>query len=663
MSDAWDFIAGKDTKTNVVPATVDRGAYQYGGQEGGAQADIDRARQMGADAQNRSGVAMNQNQFNADRKLDYQARDSQGRALDAYGNAMNGEGTSVAQGLLNQGTNAAVANASSLAAGSRGGGANLAAAQRAAINAGSSAIGQGAQSAAILRAKEISDARAGYAGVAGAMRGQDQGRMGQSAQWAQSQAQLQDAQRGRNDAFQLANEGSAYGVAGKQLDAQTARATAETGAQSDANKAKQAQNQGNAEKDAGLFGRVAQVGGSTVASVASGNSDETNKTGIQPIESDDAWNAKVNTPGPTSGRGKTDLFGNIRNKGGEGGSAGVNLGDAATDIQILAHPGEGAGPAHGDEANAKIHAGKMYYGGGNQHAGDIAFGDTPVYTNNAGGVSSVEGGAVGSESNSRSPIQVQQLRNSMVGSVRSDAHSKEKIESLSAENEALKKHASGFAKFMADGGVAGTVGHAAKSVLAYGKPAPVVAPAPEPGATDALTGAAAQAMVQRDGREVTQAELDRLQMNNPRAAFGPVDGVDRSVRDTAPEFVQPLEKPSGPRAPALTSDRTTKEGAALSNGPVASFMDHLQPYSFNYKPGVPGEDPNHRYAGVMAQDVEKSPMGKTIVENTADGKKLDVQHGFGTALAALGNLNDRLKQLEGGGGKRTDFHYGPKRGA
>lgn len=583
MSDAWDFVAGKDEKTVVKPAAVDGSAYQYGGWAGGAQMDVDRARKMGADAQAREGVAMDGTAYNADRALEYGARGQQGQGLgmqgegvNAYRDAMNGVGTSVAQQQLQMGTNAAVANSASLAAGARGGGANLASAQRAAMNAGSQAIGQGSQQAAMLRAQEIAQARQGfqsaaqgYTAGAGQMRAGDQGRTGQSAQWAQGQAQLQDAQRGRNDQMQMQNEANAYGVASQQLGAQQARAGQETGAANEANKAAAAMNKDSAEKDAGLIGKVIQTGGSTASSVVQ-NSDENNKIGIQPLT------------GPGMARG-SEGFDGRKNAEGYQGTPGAMSGhapsQASTDAEIMAHPGEGGPwamtPTHGDEANAKLHAVKMAYGSGNQRAMDVGFGDMPVYAKNAGGVSSVEGGDVGSDASSRTPIQFGQARNSMA--LTSDAHSKDAIASLSAENSALKAAAGHAADYVKGGGVVGE-------------------------------GVRAGARV---------AENAGVQPGFLRGSEG---------------------QPSAPE----------------------QFMDTLKPYAFNYKAGTPGEDPKQRYAGVMAQDVEKSPMGATFVKDTPQGKKLDIQHGFGTALAALGDLNQRLKQVEGS--KAPEFHYGPKRG-
>ena len=77
------------------------------------------------------------------------------------------------------------------------------------------------------------------------------------------------------------------------------------------------------------------------------------------------------------------------------------------------------------------------------------------------------------------------------------------------------------------------------------------------------------------------------------------------------------------------------------------FLGDLKPYEFRYKNGVPGENPNKNYVGVMAQDAERTKAGSSFVLNGPDGlKRLDPSHGFGTALAAMGRLNERLERLE-----------------
>lgn len=101
----------------------------------------------------------------------------------------------------------------------------------------------------------------------------------------------------------------------------------------------------------------------------------------------------------------------------------------------------------------------------------------------------------------------------------------------------------------------------------------------------------------------------------------------------------------------MVSDERQK--AAVQRMPSASeqMLDGLQPYAFNYKPGA-GEDPGQRRFGIMAQDLEKSPMGASIVTDTPTGKMVDNKHATGVLLAASADMNDRLKALEGRKGGR-----------
>lgn len=77
-----------------------------------------------------------------------------------------------------------------------------------------------------------------------------------------------------------------------------------------------------------------------------------------------------------------------------------------------------------------------------------------------------------------------------------------------------------------------------------------------------------------------------------------------------------------------------------------SFMEALKPIAFSYKnPGSKGAAPGAN-VGVTAQDVEKTPVGKTMVKDTSGGKMLDMQKGFGVILAALAALHDKYEDME-----------------
>ena len=93
----------------------------------------------------------------------------------------------------------------------------------------------------------------------------------------------------------------------------------------------------------------------------------------------------------------------------------------------------------------------------------------------------------------------------------------------------------------------------------------------------------------------------------------------------------------------LMSDERTKEGIHASG--VEQALDHLKPYSYSYKDPSMGEG---RRVGVMAQDLEKSPVGLSTVIETPRGKAIDVNRGLSLALASSADLHARVKALEAG---------------
>ncbi len=76
-----------------------------------------------------------------------------------------------------------------------------------------------------------------------------------------------------------------------------------------------------------------------------------------------------------------------------------------------------------------------------------------------------------------------------------------------------------------------------------------------------------------------------------------------------------------------------------------AFMESLRPIAFDYKSGGTGagEGPG-RHVGVRAQDVEKTPEGRTMVKNTPQGKMLDMAKAFGLILGSLAELKDEIDE-------------------
>ncbi len=173
-------------------------AFQYGGEFGRGAAEQDRYATMGREGMGRGGVAMSPEQM-------AQSRDQQATALRMQQEAAMGQVPSVAQIQQNQGLQQARAAQTSMAASARGGPLAQASANRQAMNNAATIQAGGVQQAALLRAQEMDQARAGYAAGANAMGSQD-------FQRAQYNAHLADSQRGRNDTYSMGMEGMRRGV-------------------------------------------------------------------------------------------------------------------------------------------------------------------------------------------------------------------------------------------------------------------------------------------------------------------------------------------------------------------------------------------------------------------------------------------------------------------
>lgn len=97
------------------------------------------------------------------------------------------------------------------------------------------------------------------------------------------------------------------------------------------------------------------------------------------------------------------------------------------------------------------------------------------------------------------------------------------------------------------------------------------------------------------------------------------------------------------------SDEDLKEDIDYNPEDVQKFMDRIKPAAYNYKDEVK-DDPRaskNRELGVMAQDLEKSKLGKEAVHDTPKGKIVDYDNLEPKMLASLASLNERLKRIEG----------------
>lgn len=94
---------------------------------------------------------------------------------------------------------------------------------------------------------------------------------------------------------------------------------------------------------------------------------------------------------------------------------------------------------------------------------------------------------------------------------------------------------------------------------------------------------------------------------------------------------------------ATKSDENSKQNIKDSEGKARDFLEVIKPKVYEYKEESDGQGV---HLGVIAQDLEKSELGKSMVKETPDGKMVDFGKGFGAVLAAMAEINQKLNELE-----------------
>lgn len=244
---------------------------QAGSEKAGTYADRDiaRAEQQAADAAKRGGVNINRWKYDQAVGVSNQSRAGMADALEQYRLAALGKGPSAAQAQLQSGLDQAAAAANAQAASYRGGalGRNEMASRALAgsRNMNAAALAQ----AAALRAQEQQAGMAGYAQGAAQLGARDLQAQGMEGQMTTTQAQLDDAQRARNDAMANAAEERRTGVRNATTQVGMAKEAANQAGKMHADDLRQKTESDNAK--ASQANTYAAVGGMAGAAQGIGN--------------------------------------------------------------------------------------------------------------------------------------------------------------------------------------------------------------------------------------------------------------------------------------------------------------------------------------------------------------------------------------------------------
>lgn len=101
---------------------------------------------------------------------------------------------------------------------------------------------------------------------------------------------------------------------------------------------------------------------------------------------------------------------------------------------------------------------------------------------------------------------------------------------------------------------------------------------------------------------------------------------------------------------AMLSDERAKLNVQENPRAIDQFLEVTRPTQFQYREGMPGAG-GPPQAGVMAQDLAKSPVGAAMVrEDPETGLQgIDRDTALSTLLATVARLHDRLERIEGTG--------------
>jgi hypothetical protein len=94
---------------------------------------------------------------------------------------------------------------------------------------------------------------------------------------------------------------------------------------------------------------------------------------------------------------------------------------------------------------------------------------------------------------------------------------------------------------------------------------------------------------------------------------------------------------------AMLSDERAKKNVSDGSKDTRAFLDAIAPKKYEYTKEEYGQG---KYLGFLAQDIEKSEMGKEMVREEGGLKRIDTWKALSAALAALGDMHGRVKKLE-----------------
>lgn len=147
------------------------------------------------------------------------------------------------------------------------------------------------------------------------------------------------------------------------------------------------------------------------------------------------------------------------------------------------------------------------------------------------------------------------------------------------------------------------------------------------------------------GGQHAQGNAERAQFESQNANL--LDKAIGMAGSAISAYAASSAKKNDGGAEAEGSDRRAKEDIAPADRDMDEFLQHLQAQRWKYKD--PDRFGDGERVGVMAQELERSRLGRQLVSEDDDGTKLvnyDSRRFSPLVLAALAHLHDRIEDLE-----------------
>lgn len=168
--------------------------------------------------------------------------------------------------------------------------------------------------------------------------------------------------------------------------------------------------------------------------------------------------------------------------------------------------------------------------------------------------------------------------------------------------------------------------------------------AQEQAAADNLTqGFLQQGFSMAQAQQAAQAQLEALKNQNDMQAKKINAEAQQAVEAQFGKAMAGLAQGAGR---AIASDKRVKNNIKDAGKEFDDFVSKIKSKSFKYKEGFEPDMPGEVF-GVMAQDLEKSKIGKSMVDEDENGvKTLNLKRGFAALLASQGRTASKISALE-----------------